>query len=101
MRRPSLPLIAALLASAVGLLIADSHRTLTLALPTLFVLLALLRAFIDSEAVPLLLKSLFLTVLLWLPVCALFFYLLAPFRGVSDCVTTFADEEPEAVRRSD
>lgn len=86
MRQPPLPFIAALLASAVGLLIGDSHRTLTLALPTAFVLLALLKAFIDTETVPPLFKTIFLTVLLWLPVCALFLYLLVPFRGVSDCV---------------
>ena len=96
MRRPTLPLTAAL--AAFGLLFGDTHRTFTLALPAAFVLFALLKAFIDTDTVPLVFKTILLTLLLWLPVCALFLYLLAPFRGAGDCVITFADGEPEAIK---
>jgi hypothetical protein len=78
MRRPSLPLIAALLASAVGLLIGDSHRTLTLAIPAAFVLLALLKKFIDTDDIPLPLKAALLALPLWILAFALFLYLVFP-----------------------
>lgn len=78
MRRPPLPLIAPLFASVVGLLISDSHRTLTLALPAAFALLALLKKFVDADAIPLSLKTALLTLPLWVLAFTLFLYLLFP-----------------------